>query len=194
MAETSEKTASVSEASVKMKGAAEKKEHEQKPSPIAVKRELKVEEKADEKTRIAGALKKSAAEAAKDAGKPAGAAAPSAGGEKKPSEQKPVEKKEYKKPAEQKPEEKKREIVLERVYTVPLVDAYAKPAKKRAGRAVKILREFLSRHMHAQNVKIDPKVNEFIESRGATSPAKAVRVNASKDKSGLVWAGLAAMK
>jgi len=176
MAETFQKQVNVREADAKMKGN-EQVGPAEKPSKAAVEKELKVEAKAEEKAKVAEALKKSEKMAEKPAAKPE---------TPKPAEAKKAEKKEE--PAD------KREIVLERVYTVPLADAYAKPAKKRAGRAVKLLREFLSRHMKSQNVKIDPGVNEFIEERGAASPSKAVRVNASKDKAGMVWAKLAGME
>jgi len=182
MGETFQKQVNVREADSKAKGNT-KTEAAEMPTKASVEKELKVEAKAEEKTKVAEALKKSEKAAEKPTIKPATTATPAAA---KAPEAKKEEKEE--KPAE------KREIVLERVYTIPLEDAYAKPAKKRAARAVKILRQFLSRHMKSQNVKISPEVNEFIEERGATSPAKKVRVNASKDKAGMVLAKLAGME
>jgi len=186
MVESYMKQSGVRESDEKANDNAEEKARAEKAPKASVEKELRVEEKSLEKTKVAEALKKSAETASKE---------PKKVGEtvEKPAGEKKVEKKEEKKAEEKKPEEK-REIVLQRVFTVPLADAYSKPAKKRAGRAVKLLREFLSKHMKAemQSVKIDPPVNEFIESRGATSPAKAVRVDASKDKKGIVVAKLAA--
>ena len=180
MGETFQKQVNVREADSKSRGNT-KTEADERPTKASVERELKVEAKAEEKTKVAEALKKSEKAVEKPTMKPASTATPAAA-------KAPEAKKEEEKPVE------KREIVLERVYTIPLEDAYAKPAKKRAARAVKLLRQFLSRHMKSQNVKISPEVNEFIEERGATSPMKKVRVNASKDKAGMVLAKLAGME
>lgn len=85
-------------------------------------------------------------------------------------------------------EEKKREIVLKRTVTVSLFDAYAKPAKKRAAKAVKMLRKYASRHAKATeaNVKIDQKLAAFINARGSKKPPKKLKVLLAKDKQGLV--------
>lgn len=177
MGETFQKQVNVREADSKSKGNT-RTEADEKPSKASVEKEIKVEAKAEEKNKAVDALKKSE----KAAEKPTVKTAPAAAGAAKPAAK-----------AEEKPEEK-REIVMERVYTIPLDEAYSKPAKKRAGRAIKILRAFLSRHMKSDNVKISPEVNEFVEERGATSPAKKIRVNASKDKAGMVLAKLAGME
>ena len=46
---------------------------------------------------------------------------------------------------------------VERVYTIPLRDAYTAPRKKRAKVAMRIVREFIKRHMKVEVVKISPK-------------------------------------
>ncbi|MFH1751230.1 MAG: 50S ribosomal protein L31e [Candidatus Micrarchaeota archaeon] len=106
---------------------------------------------------------------------------------------------ETKKPAEVKKEEpkeekKKREIVLERIYTVPMIEAYSKPAMARANNAIKLLRRFLARHMKAEDgkIKIAEKVNNLIRSRGSGRPMKSIKVKATKDKEGIVLAEIAA--
>ncbi len=111
--------------------------------------------------------------------------------EKKAAEAEKKEKSKEVKPAaaaqkkgEEKEEEvKKREIVLERAFNVPLSKAYEKPKYKRSDRAVKLLRQFIEKHMKADVVKISPEVNETIRHSG--SPLKKVSVIASKDKEGL---------
>ncbi|MFA6048504.1 MAG: 50S ribosomal protein L31e [Candidatus Micrarchaeia archaeon] len=87
-------------------------------------------------------------------------------------------------------EVKKREITLERVYNVPLVEAYKKTHYKRADFAMNLLREFLSRHMDVPvaKVSISPILNEFIRARGSRHPEKIVKVRATKDKEGTVLA------
>ncbi|MGB9719809.1 MAG: 50S ribosomal protein L31e [Candidatus Anstonellales archaeon] len=66
----------------------------------------------------------------------------------------------------------------ERVYTVPLGDAFVKPRNKRTPRAVKLLREFAARHMKTdvENVIISNMVNAFIWMRGIQKPPRKVKV------------------
>ncbi|HEV8290006.1 MAG TPA: 50S ribosomal protein L31e [Candidatus Norongarragalinales archaeon] len=94
---------------------------------------------------------------------------------------------------EEKKTEKKREVILERTYIIPLFDAYKKPAKFRTNKAMKMLREFISRHMKAApvDVKIDEALNSAIIARGATRPPKTIKVSASKEKTGSVIVALA---
>ncbi len=118
---------------------------------------------------------------------------------KKPEEKKvEVKKQEEKKPEVKKPGEKavdlnkvdskKVEYVLQRKAVVPLLKAYAKPAKKRARAAIILLRKFGARHGKTaiENVKIDEKLASFINSRGAKKPPKKLKVTLLKDKSGNV--------
>ncbi len=113
---------------------------------------------------------------------------------KKPEEKKvEAKKQEEKKPEAKKPEEKKAdskkvEYVLQRKAVVPLLKAYAKPAKKRARAAIMLLRKFGARHGKTaiENVKIDEKLASFINSRGAKKPPKKLKVTLLKDKSGNV--------
>jgi len=72
----------------------------------------------------------------------------------------------------------------ERVYTVPLADAFVKPRKKRTPRAVKIVREFAARHMKTdpENVLISNMVNAFLWARGIQKPPRKIKVKmVSKD-------------
>ena len=58
------------------------------------------------------------------------------------------------------------EPIEERVYVVPLRKVKATSRKKRAPRAVRLIKEFAKRHMKAEEVKIAPELNEYIWSRG----------------------------
>ncbi|MFX0068180.1 MAG: 50S ribosomal protein L31e [Promethearchaeota archaeon] len=80
-----------------------------------------------------------------------------------------------------------KEIVEERIYTVPIHKTvkYIKP-KSRAKKAVKTLREFISRHMKADTVLINPNVNEKIWERGIENPPHKIKVRATKDIDGVV--------
>ena len=88
-----------------------------------------------------------------------------------------------------KKEEKKAEIVLERIYVVPLRREWLKvPKYKRAAKAVRGLREFLMKHMKAFDVKIGKYLNEAIWSRGMKNPLHKVKVEAKKNEKGIVFA------
>ncbi len=86
--------------------------------------------------------------------------------------------------------EKVREIVLERVYNVPLSEAYKTTHYKRADFALNLLRRFAARHMSAEkeNVRISTSINEAIRGRGSRRPLKMVKVRLTKDKQGKVLA------
>jgi large subunit ribosomal protein L31e len=77
-------------------------------------------------------------------------------------------------------------IIEERIYTVPFYPKLAYSNRlKRAPRAIKILREFVQRHMKASNVMIAPEVNERIWSRSREKPPRRIRVRClrtSEDK------------
>ena len=93
-------------------------------------------------------------------------------------------------PVEEVPEEE--EIIDERIYTVPLRKAYWTGSRlKRANRAVRILREFVIRHMKPEELVIQKEVNERIWSRGIQKPPRRVRIRATKNSDNLVRVYLA---
>ena len=119
----------------------------------------------------------------------------------------PAEEKEEEE-AEAKPEKKKKgkeeEIVEERVYIIPLGKASIRPPKKRAPRAIQLIREFVTKHMKLEmrmeeeeeggelpKLTISQDVNERIWDRGIEKPPKKIRVRAAKDKDGNVTVYLA---
>ncbi|MCS7097229.1 MAG: 60S ribosomal protein L31 [Candidatus Methanomethylicia archaeon] len=89
---------------------------------------------------------------------------------------------------ESKGEEKKQDIILERIYTIPLRIAYFVPRWKRTARAVRFVRDFLSKHMKSDHVVITPELNEVLWLRGAKRPLRRVRVRAVKTSEGIVKA------
>ncbi|MDP3742623.1 MAG: 50S ribosomal protein L31e [Candidatus Micrarchaeota archaeon] len=99
-----------------------------------------------------------------------------------------IEAKKEAKKAEKEDGVKKSVIVLKRNYVIPLVKAYAKPAKKRAAKAIKMVRAFAARHFKTSeaNVKIDEKIAHFINVRGSKKPPKKLSVSLTKDKEGIV--------
>jgi large subunit ribosomal protein L31e len=112
-------------------------------------------------------------------------------------EEKPPPSKEEAKPP---PEE---EIVEERIYTIPLGKAWIGPPRKRAPRAMRIIKSFLIRHMKLEKrgegeeeeapkrLIISNEVNEKVWSRGIEKPPRKVRVRAAKDREGNVTVYLA---
>jgi large subunit ribosomal protein L31e len=82
-------------------------------------------------------------------------------------------------------------MVEERVYVVPLRRAKLAARYKRTPRAVRILREFIARHMKSENIKIDTSLNERLWSRGARKPPARIRVRAIKQDDGTVVVSLA---
>ncbi|VVC02821.1 50S ribosomal protein L31e [Candidatus Bilamarchaeum dharawalense] len=73
---------------------------------------------------------------------------------------------------------------LERIYTVPLGDAYETIRNKRAPRAVKILRAFITRHMKAAGEKIvlSENLNKFIWAHSIQRPPRRVKVRLIKEE------------
>lgn len=89
--------------------------------------------------------------------------------------------------------EAEKEIVEERIYTVPLSRAWIMPVTKRAPRAIRILKAFIKRHMKADedSIVISNEVNEEIWSRGIEKPPRKIRIRATKDRDGIVTVYLA---
>ncbi len=77
--------------------------------------------------------------------------------------------------------------VLERVYTIPLRRETLKvPPFRKANKAAKAVREFISKHMKSTNVSIGKYLNLKIWEHGAKNPPHHVKVNAVKDDKGKV--------
>ncbi|NHI83443.1 MAG: 50S ribosomal protein L31e [Candidatus Thorarchaeota archaeon] len=92
-------------------------------------------------------------------------------------------------PAEVIPEE---EIVDERIYTVPLRKAYWTGSRlRRANRSVRIVRQFVERHMKPEEIVLQSEVNERIWSRGIQKPPRRIRIRATKNSDNLVRVYLA---
>jgi len=85
------------------------------------------------------------------------------------------------------PEEEEIEVVEEKIYTIPLRHVWVvTPRGKRAPRAVRDVRDFVSRHMKSEEVAVSNEVNEAIWSRGINKPPRKITVRAVKDKEGKV--------
>ncbi|HLN46006.1 MAG TPA: 50S ribosomal protein L31e [Candidatus Sulfotelmatobacter sp.] len=119
-----------------------------------------------------------------------------------PAEEKKEEEEKPKRKRKGKPEE---EIVEEKIYTIPLAKATIRPPKKRAPRAIQLIREFITKHMKIEmkveeeeeegefpRLIISREVNEKIWDKGIEKPPRRIRVRAAKDSDGNVTVYLAA--
>jgi large subunit ribosomal protein L31e len=82
-------------------------------------------------------------------------------------------------------EEKKVEA-LTRTYMVPLGVAFEAPPYRRSKVAIRIIREFATRHMKATEVSIAEEVNEQVWSKGIKSPPRRIRLDMERDEDGIV--------
>ena len=87
--------------------------------------------------------------------------------------------------------EEKSKPVLERVYVIPLRRQTLKvPPFKKANKAAKTIREFISRHMKSEKLLLGKYLNLKIWKHGAKNPPHHVKVNAVKDDKGRVFVEL----
>ncbi len=82
---------------------------------------------------------------------------------------------------------------IERTYTIPLRKKWLKSVRyKRAKKAVRAIKEFLARHMKAdeENIRIKKYLNLELWKHGIRNPPSRVKVTVSKDEKGIVTAEL----
>lgn len=85
-------------------------------------------------------------------------------------------------------------MATERTYVIPLRKEWLKTVKyKRAKKAVRAIKEFLMRHMKAaemEKVKIGTYLNLELWKHSIKRPPSRVKITATKDDKGVVWAEL----
>ncbi len=99
---------------------------------------------------------------------------------------------------------KKEEVVEERFYTIPLQKALVRPPKKRAPRAIQLVKIFVTKHMKLEmkvseeeeeaelpQLIISQEVNEKIWGRGIEKPPRKIKTRVTKDQDGNVFVYLA---
>jgi len=115
----------------------------------------------------------------------------------------PTEEEEIK-PRRKKKAEEEEEFVEERIYTIPLGKAWVRPPKKRAPRAMQMVKAFVTKHMKLDmrveeeeekeelpRLIVSNDVNKKVWGRGIEKPPRKIRVRAAKDKEGNVTVFLA---
>jgi large subunit ribosomal protein L31e len=108
--------------------------------------------------------------------------------------------------AEAKPKRKKKadEIVEERFYTIPLQKALIRPPKKRAPRAMQLIKIFVAKHMKMDmkvtdeeeaeelpQLVVTQEINEKVWCRGIEKPPRKIKTRVTKDRDGNVTVYLA---
>ncbi len=70
------------------------------------------------------------------------------------------------------------EVKTQRLYTIPLTDAWKSPYKRRAKKAVSLIQKFVERHMKAdpKNVRVGTRLNDAVWARGIKYPPRKVKV------------------
>lgn len=120
------------------------------------------------------------------------------------AEEAPAPVEEETRPPREEKAEKEEEFVEERVYSIPLSKAWIMPPRKRAPKAMRMIRSFVTKHMKLEAKKegeeeeeapkrliISNEVNERIWRRGIEKPLRTIRIRAAKDKEGNVTVFLA---
>jgi large subunit ribosomal protein L31e len=79
---------------------------------------------------------------------------------------------------------------LTRVYTINLGRAWLTPEHKRTDRVINMIREFATKHMKSDEIKLEQDLNRQIWARGKTNPPRRVRVKMVKDEDGVVTVSL----
>jgi large subunit ribosomal protein L31e len=78
---------------------------------------------------------------------------------------------------------------MEREFRIPLRASQHQPSRRRrAGHALETIRRFITRHMKgdAEDVWIDPRLNEHLWERGIQHIPRQVRVKAIRFEDGLI--------
>lgn len=80
---------------------------------------------------------------------------------------------------------------MERIYVIPLRDVKNVKRTIRSPRAVRYVKEFIKKHMKADDIKLDSSVNEKIWERGIQKIPPKIKVKAVKEEDGTVAVTLA---
>ncbi|MEE8401372.1 MAG: 50S ribosomal protein L31e [Candidatus Hydrothermarchaeaceae archaeon] len=79
---------------------------------------------------------------------------------------------------------------MERVLIIPLREVKKAPRTKRAQKAVKYIRGYVSKHMKSDDVKISDAVNKLIWERGIKKIPSKIEVKVSETEDGSVLVNL----
>lgn len=87
--------------------------------------------------------------------------------------------------------EQKPKVTVEREYIIPLRKEFQKaPSYKRAKKTITAIKEFLTKHMKSDNIKLGKYLNLKVWEHGMKNPPHKVKVKVEKYDDGLVKAEL----
>jgi large subunit ribosomal protein L31e len=88
--------------------------------------------------------------------------------------------------------EKEKDVLFERVITIPMRKVFNRPTIQRTAYAIKYIKEFVARHTHSapEDVWIDENVNELLWERGAKKPPNALKLRIIKWTDQMVEVGM----
>ncbi len=69
----------------------------------------------------------------------------------------------------------------EKIFTIPLAEAYKKTKVKRTPYAARFVRSFIAMHTKTKDVKLGRHLNEALWARGTKKPPRSIRVRAIID-------------
>ena len=69
----------------------------------------------------------------------------------------------------------------EKIYTIPLGEAYRKARAKRTPYAAQLVRSYIKTHAKVETVKMGSHLNEALWARSIKKPPRKVRVKVVKD-------------
>ncbi len=74
---------------------------------------------------------------------------------------------------------------MERIYNIPLRKEFQKaPRHKKSSKAIRAIKEFVSKHMKSENIIIGKYLNNKIWENGPKNPPHKVSVKVTKDENG----------
>ena len=80
--------------------------------------------------------------------------------------------------------------MLERDYTIPLRNTLAAPRTNRAPSALRLIRNYLTKHMKGAETVVGESINLAVWEHGAQNIPEKVRVHCMKDDKGIIYAEL----
>lgn len=72
-------------------------------------------------------------------------------------------------------------VPMERIYVIPLRKVKNVPRTIRSPRAVRLVKEFIKKHMKTEEINIDSSVNEKLWERGMKKPPSKIKVKATEE-------------
>ena len=75
---------------------------------------------------------------------------------------------------------------MERIYTINLGKVLLSPNNQRAKRAINMIREFATKHMKSENIKIEEEISHLVWARGIRHPPRKIRVKITKDDGNVI--------